>query len=270
MIRWLEDNPVGGVLAGAAGGLIVIALLLGVVWSLPPTGSGGEDGGDDDGVRPTVPELAEPVPIEQYAVVTERPVFNESRQPELVLDVDQEDLENVTEENVDAPEVELAGVVITPSLRMVTLRQTKEQGKSLVAFEGQPLEGNYGSWHVSRIEPREITLASGDGEEMQLKLEVHDAKIAPPPKPEPRQQAAAEQASGERASGEQGAGEAEDGEPMTRAEEIRQRIQERREELRRAAEEQAQSNEAEAANYRQAIQSMISGRKQQASEEDER
>jgi hypothetical protein len=189
-------------------------------------------------------------------------VFNESRQPELELALAEEDDEEEVVE-VDAPEVELAGVVITPSLRMVTLRQTGEGGESLVAFEGQPLRGDYGSWHVSRIAPREITLASGDGEELQLKLEVHDAQITPPPKPEPKPQPAEE-----RQVAEQGE-EAGSDEPLSRAEEIRQRIQQRREELRRAAEAEKEANAEQAANYRQAIQSMISGREKQASDDND-
>lgn len=269
MMVWLEGNLVGRVLAGVAAGLVVISLLLGVIWSLPPTGSDGGAEGAGDAPRPEVPQLPESEPIEHYAVVTERPVFNESRQPELELDLAQEGEDEPPETEVDAPEVELAGVVITPSIRMVTLRQKKEQGESLVAFEGQPLRGDYGSWHVSRIEPREITLASGDGEELQLKLEVHDAKIAPPPKAKAQPKAQDESdTSGERQASA-GSGARSDEEPLTRAEEIRQRIQERREELRRAAEEEAASGQEQTQNYRQAIQSMIGRRKDQATKEDE-
>ena len=72
-----------------------------------------------------------------------------------------------------------------------------------------------------------------------------------------------DEAAGERA--EAGNGET----PMTRAEEIRQRIAERREELRRAAEEQQQSDEAETVDYRSAIQAMMSGRNQNRNSDDE-
>ncbi|MGK2925202.1 MAG: hypothetical protein ACSLE2_06230 [Lysobacterales bacterium] len=265
---WLEGNLVGRVLAGIAAGLVVSALLLGVIWSLPPTGSDSDAEGAGDASRPEVPQLPESEPIEHYAVVTERPVFNESRQPELELDLAEDGEDEPPETEVDAPEVELAGVVITPSIRMVTLREKKEQGVSLVAFEGEPLRGDYGSWHVSRIEPREITLASGDGKELQLKLEVHDAKIAPPPKPKVRPES--EPAADAPAAEQQVASDAAaDGEPLTRAEEIRQRIQERREELRRAAEEEAAGGQEQTQDYRRAIQSMIGGRKDQATEENE-
>lgn len=264
---WLEGNLVGRVLAGIAAGLVAISLLLGVIWSLPPTGSDSDAEGAGDAPRPAVPQLPESEPLEHYAIVTERPVFNESRQPELELDLADEGEADLPETEVDAPEVELAGVVITPTIRMVTLRQKKAQGASLVAFEGQPLRGDYGSWQVSRIEPREITLASGDGKELQLKLEVHDAKIAAPAKPKTKAKPGAEPAAEQQAAA--GNGAQADDEPQTRAEEIRQRIQERREELRRAAEEEEANGQAQAANYRQAIQSMIGGRKDQATEENE-
>ena len=263
MIRWLEENPVGLAFASVAGGLVLVMLLLGVIWTLPPSGTTGEETSGGQALRLDVPVLPESEPIDAYAVVTERPVFNESRQPELSLDSDQEDLGDLEENNVDAPELELAGVIITPSIRMVTLRQ-KEASESLVAFEGQPLQGDYGSWHVSSIAPREITLSSGDGEEMQLVLEVHDAKMAPPPKPKPKPEP---ETDGERSQAAARAGD--DDAPLSRAEEIRRRIQERREELRRAAEEAGEEDTAETEDYRSAIQSMINARNRRGQDEEE-
>ena len=167
----------------------------------------------------------------------------------------------LSEEEVDAPEVELAGVIITPSIRMATLRAKDEQ-ESLVAFEGQPLEGNYGSWHVSRIMPREVTLSSGNGENVQLKLQVHDVTIAAPPQPQPK-------AGADTQAPVAAAGEGESDQPVSRAEEIRQRIAERREELKRAAEEKGESP-AKPADYQSAIRSMMSGKttKKQSDEND--
>jgi len=258
--RWLQDNPVGVALAAIAGVLLVAIIALGVIWSLPP--SAGDAGSDpeDDSLRVEVPQLPETAPIESFAVVTDRPVFNESRLPELELEegAEGEDAEALAEgAEVDAPELELAGVVITPSLRMVTLRQKKAK-QSLVAFEGQPLRGDFGSWHVSRIEPREITLAAGDGRELELQLQVHDAKIAPPPEPEKKPaELAAEEAEAE--------GEAGENQPLTRAEEIRQRIAERREQLRRAAEAE-KNGEQPVSDYQTAIRSMMGAKKPKPNE----
>jgi hypothetical protein len=256
MIRWLEDNPLGIALASVCGGLLVISLLLAVIWALPASSSsaGPEEESNVPGLD--VPELAGSESIEKYAVITEHPVFNNTRLPE--IDLDTEELEEIPPEAVEAPEIELAGVIITPSIKMATLRQTGEKGaESLVAFEGMPLEGNFGSWLVSRIEAREITLSSDSGEEMQLRLEVHNVAIAAPPKPKPvAEEKKPEKETQARQGGDQ---------PLSRAEEIRQRIAERREELRNAAEAE---EEDEQQTYSQAIQSMM-GQKRQGKEENE-
>ncbi len=260
MNKWFEGNPVAMVLGSVCAGLLVVLLLLGVIWSLPPSASVTETGDEDTDLTLDIPELAENEPIETYAVITERPVFNESRQPVIEDDSAGAGEDDLVEE-IDAPEFELAGVIITPSIRMVTLK-SKDQPESMVAFEGQPLEGNYGSWQVSRIEPRQITLASGRGEEVQLKLQVHDMTIEAPPKPvaaESKSRAGAD-AQEEDEGGDQ---------PLTRAEEIRQRIAERREELRRAAEEESQ-DQPEQMDYRSSIQSMIRGTKPKEQDQDER
>jgi len=260
VIKWLESNPLGVTLASVCGGLAVIALLLAVVWALPPSVPASDEDRGKTVLALDVPELDDSEPLEAYSVITERPVFNASRQPVIDDDLAGDD-EQLAEEEVDAPEVELAGVIITPSIRMVTLR-SKDQTESLVAFEGQPLEGNYGTWHVSHIEPREITLSSADGEELQLKLQIHDVKIEEPPEME-------KDGSDETSESAKQARDSGSDEPLSRAEEIRQRIAQRREELRRAAEDKEQ-DEAPAMDYRQAIQSMVSGtrRKQEQDEND--
>jgi hypothetical protein len=248
-MRWLEGNPVGQVLAACVAGLLVIMLALGVLWSLPPRAAGVSGDSPDQPMRVDIPTLPESEPIERFAVITDRPVFNESRQPELEEEglAEGEEEESLAEESVEAPELVLAGVVITPSLRMVTLRPKKES-ESIVAFEGQPLQGDYGSWHVSRIEPREITLAAGDGRELQLPLQVHNATMKPPPQPKSAEVAPEPSSAAAAADGEE--------RPLTRAEEIRQRIAARREELRQRAEEE-KSGQQELSDYQKAVRSMI-------------
>ncbi len=202
-----------------------------------------------------LPELAVTKTIDKYAVITEHPVFNSTRLP--VLDeLPNDDPPPGPPDDVDAPDVQLTGVIITPSIRMATLRQ-KGDSLSLVAFEGKPLEGNFGSWQVSRIDHREVTLSSGGGEEIQLKLEVHGLVIAEPPKPEPST------AENERAKdGRDRQGE---DQPLSRAEEIRQRIAERREELRRAAEENERGEKGNQVSYQRAIQAMMGRQRQDKS-----
>ena len=80
---------------------------------------------------------------------------------------------------------------------------------------------------------------------------------------------AARQAAAEDAGSEEQQAESGD-QPMTRAEEIRQRIAERREELRRAAEEGDGEQKTPAqVDYRQAIQAMMAGKKNQDKDESE-
>jgi hypothetical protein len=260
MIRWLEDNPFGKVLASVCLGLLVVSLLLAVIWALPASSQSVGSDGENSVPKLDLPELAASETIDKYVVITERPVFNNTRLPSIELDLDDGLGEELLEEDVDAPDVQLTGVIITPSIRMATLRP--KQGKagqqlSLVAFEGRPLEGNYGSWQVSRIDHREVTLSSGNGEEVQLKLEVHGVAIAAPPKPDP----------GTSASGDKKAASArnqlDEDQPLSRAEEIRQRIAERREELRRASEDNEQADEAEKMSYQQAIQAMMGKNRQE-------
>lgn len=270
MISYLDDNPVGKVLAGVSAGLLGILVLLGVVWALPPSGSGAGDSEGGAGLSREVPQLAAAEPIENYAEITNRPVFNESRQPVIGAEDGAEDEEFAGSENVEAPEVELAGVVITPDLRVATLR-LKEGNASLMAREGQPLEGNFGSWKLSRIDPRAAILESDSGEQVRLELQVHDAMIDEPPSVKAAREAAAREQAQETAQETGQEPDQQEGDrPLTRAEEIRQRIAQRREELRRAAEEQdgAQA-ESPQVDYRQAIQAMMAGKKDQEKDESE-
>jgi len=260
----LSDNPLGQVFAWVSGALLGLLLLLAVVWVLPPSGSVAEDGDESRGLSEEVPQLKVAEPIENYAVITDRPMFNQSRQPIIGESAgagdEEEDFDS--DENVDAPDVILAGVVITPELRVATLR-LKDSPESLMAFEGQPLEGNFGSWHLSRIEPRQVILESGAGQQVRLELQIHDAMIDAPPEPPPGVP--------EAKAGQSAQNAAEDGQPMTRAEEIRQRIAERREELQRAAEEGGEeAKQSKPLDYRQAIQQMMQqGQKNQENDESE-
>ena len=260
----LEGNPLGKGLAWASAGLVAVLVALGVIWALPPSGSGAPEADGGRSLASSVPQLAAAESIEKYMVITDRPVFNESRQPVIGVADEESDAEDeATTENVDAPEVELAGVVITPEVRVATLR-LKDSPESLLAFEGQPLEGNYGSWYLSRIEPRQAILQSNTGEQVKLELQIHDAMIDEPPKP-----AADGEANGTEASGEP----EEAADPnLTRAEEIRQRIQQRREELRRQQEEGGDpqlQQQTPQVDYRQAIQAMMAGRKDQEDQKED-
>lgn len=258
VLKWLQDNPLGVALGVFCGLLLLAWLVLAILASMTPSLEPPENSAEAEDAGLDLPTLAENLPLDNYSVISERPLFNETRLPILDDVLDDGNLSAEPEEEPELPEVELAGVVITPSLRMATLKR-KDNALSLVAFEGRPIEADFGSWQVSRILPRTVTLTSAGGGELQLEMKVHDAKIEPPVKPVAKGKTAADSVSG----GEPPENETE---PLSRAEEIRQRIAERREELRREA-EQAGSSETkdEPANYEDVIQSMIGRKREQKS-----
>jgi len=258
LTKWLRDNPLGVAFGALCGVLLFAWLALAILENLPISVAPADGPEDASAAGLDLPTLADNLPLDSYAVIAERPLFNETRLPQLDEALDSGNLPPEPEEEVELPEVELAGVIITPTLRMATLRR-KDNALSLVAFEGRPIEADFGSWQVSRILPRAVTLSSSGGGELQLEMKVHDAKIEPPAKPAEKEQASSPGAADS---------EARDGAdaPLSRAEEIRQRIAERREELRREAEEAGETQESnEPLDYQQAIQSMIGRNRRQNS-----
>jgi hypothetical protein len=276
VLKWLDDNPLGIALGALCGLLLLVLLVLTLLAALPPsTATVPPEGSGGEGLQ--LPVLAEKLPLASYAAITERPLFSENRQP-ASADGASAGESLPLDEPSGAPEVELSGVIITPTLRMVTLQRT-DDAKSLVAFEGKPIEAEFGSWQVSSIQARSVTLTSGGGEELQLELKVHDAMIEQPVQP-------VKPAKREEAPGEQAPEDAETppAESLSRAEEIRQRIAERREELRRESElngapggqsdaavdqsaEQG-ADRADGQNYQQAIQALM-GRGKKTKNDDE-
>jgi len=258
MMGWLQGNPIGAALAGLIGFLVIVSVGLGLAWKLPPS-SGDAPVGGIESIQTQLPPNLEPMkPVESYAVVLERPVFNESRRPEAESGESVEELVAESSEQAGDPGVRLTGVVMTPEEKIVML--TPQQGEPLIAREGTVLEGDQLGWSVSAIDARQVTLSSRDGRELQLDLVIHDQVIAEPPKPEPVSTEEAQAAQGD-----------EDGQPMSRAEEIRQRIQERREQLRQEAlEAESDQTEAKAAqrtSYQEAIRAMMNKRNNQQGEE---
>jgi hypothetical protein len=263
-MKWLQGNPLGIVLVAIGGFLALLVLGMAVVWNLPVTVD-ADDTVTEDAAVGVSPLVAEKIgSLNDYRNVDERPVFNESRSPEIVA------VENVTEDSADqtievkdAPEVKLTGVIITPGMKIASLTPVDTKQKSVMAHEGQSLEGEFVGWQVSMVNPRNVTLESNDGQKLELELQVHDVTIKEPPKPKPAVQAAqtTQADPGQAASG------GDDEEPLSRAEQIRQRIAERREELRREQEDQAPADNVSA--YQRAMRAKITNsRKDEDSNDD--
>jgi len=245
-MKWLQDNPVGMILASVSGFFLLLVLAMAIVWNLPvPVEVAGPDkelAATNEAVL-TVPSIGD---LADYRVVNEKPVFNESRQPEIGGGEDETSDEDVAIEVKDAPAVKLTGVVITPSSRLASLTPDDKNIENIMAREGESLTREFVGWRVASVQPRVVVLESRDGQSLELELQVHDVKIEEPPKVAPASPTAQALASGGTAEA------AEEGEePLSRAEQIRQRIAERREELRREQEAQQSQDGAQANTARQ-------------------
>ena len=269
-MKWLQDNPVGMVLAAISGVLVLFALGMTIIWTLPvsveTTGADAQETGGGDSVL-AAREIAD---ISDFLVINEKPVFNESRQP-LAIDSegDEEPLELGVEVK-DAPEVRLTGVIITPTIKIASLTPADGNLETVMAHEGEQLTGEFVGWQVSLVNPREVVLESRDGQTLELALQVHDATIKEPPKPV---------APASPDPGQEAEIAAEDGAPLSRAEQIRQRIAERREELRLEQEDQQALEQARAADgnkptkpkpqdYQSAIRAMMKNNSKDNSSDD--
>ena len=264
-MRWFQNNLPGLVLACASGGMLLMVLIMALLWRMPVSTEitpDPEAGGLPEQVVASFSEIG---PLGQFSVVTDRPLFNPSRRPELIDEEGDED-ELVIEEGevADAPDVKLTGVVITPEIKVVSLTPSGG-GEPLVIAQGQPMQGEYNGWRIEDVSARNATLVARNGSRVDLALVVHDQRIIEPPKP--KRPAAESDEDMERDLEED-----DDDEPVSRAEEIRQRIAERREQLRQEAEERESAGQGtkSPANYSEAISNMINqGKKQEENTDDD-
>jgi len=234
-MKWLQDNPLGMILASTSGVFALLALGLAIVGTLPvsvETGSAEAETTSDNKVNLTANQIGT---LNDYRVVNERPVFNESRKP--VIEDDGALPEDGAEiEVTGAPDVRLTGVVITPGMKIASLTPADGDLETVMAHEGDSLTGEFVGWQVTAVNPRTVVLESRDGQSLELDLQVHDAKIQAPVVP------AAAPISAALTNAQSLAGKVSDStgddEPLSRAEQIRQRIAERRAELRQEQEAQ--------------------------------
>lgn len=261
-MKWLQDNPLGMALAGISAVFVVLAALMAVLWTLPvsvdKTTAVTEEASGNDIVL-----MAHPADeLNEFLVINEKPVFNESRLPVVEVVGDEELAEDTAVAVKDAPDVRLTGVIITPSVRIASLTPADGSLENVMAHEGQPLTGDFAGWLVSSVSPRSVMLESRDGQQLELELQVHDVAIKEPPKPVVKAEPEPE-----------GQKQDEDGEPLSRAEQIRQRIAERREELRQEQEEQQAQQQAgsggrKPSTYQTAIRSMMNKKPKDTTSDD--
>jgi hypothetical protein len=237
--------------------LVLLAVVLWLAWSRPVATEL-----DMAAVAPELP--AGPASswalgqARDYQEFNDRPLFNETRRPAVVDEEVPEPEQEVVEVEVSKPpEMRLTGVIITPNQRLAMLTP-QGGGEPLVIREGGALEGEFVGWSLNAVAERQVRLESARGDAVKLDLVVHDQAMKEPPKP--KQRRASRVVSDPLEEDEAEAGD--DVQDLSRAEEIRQRIAERREQLREAAdqeEQQAEEQQAERRNaYQDAIRSMMS------------
>lgn len=159
-----------------------------------------------------------------YAVISDRPLFNDSRRPI------EAQAAAAPPPPVAAPlNAQLTSVIITEAGQWAIVRDLTSN-KAYTVKAGQSLGGELAAWKLAELQPRGAVF-EGPGGRSSLELRVFDGKggEAPTPVAAP----AASQAGVVQESPET-AGRAET--PEERAEQIRQRIEERRRQMREEAE----------------------------------
>jgi general secretion pathway protein N len=176
-----------------------------------------------------------------YAQVLARPLFNESRAPEV-------------EETADAGEaaaaqpltVNLTGVILTRGVQIALVTDPAKNETERVKV-GQPLTGERAGWTLVELKPRAAVFEGAGLGRQELELAV-DVQGAAPAAPAPAPAAAAPPATTataqDPANPQPAAAAPAPGQPAS-ADEIRRRIEERRRQLREEAQKMLQQGNSQ-------------------------
>lgn len=234
------------------------AMLMGVValWSLlfaiaGLTGLGGRYRvhPDDPARVPPLPALdlsraRSPLqPVETYADIGERPLFNADRRPLPVEDTKVDGTAEAEPPPAAPLDVVLTSVIMTPQFQLAILLDNRS-GKSLSVRVGQSLDGDLAGWTLKELQARKAVF-TGPGGDTTADLRVFDGSggQAPSPAAAPVVNAAATEAGSAPAAppppaavpGGEGEPKTEALTPEQRSEMIRRRIEERRRQMREEA-----------------------------------
>lgn len=94
--------------------------------------------------------LPTPVPLEQFAVVWQQPLFNPDRKPAL----------RAASGGASLGDMQLTGIILTPALHMALLRD-KSGDREVRVREGDTLPD--GSWRLAELKPRAAVFESASG-----------------------------------------------------------------------------------------------------------
>jgi general secretion pathway protein N len=159
----------------------------------------------------------------EFAVIAERPLFNDDRRPG-----PEEPVDDGSEAPPPSPlNISLTGTVLVarPELRMAMVRENGK-AETIALKEGMPLPGDQGAWTLSQVKNRSAIFKSSAGEEVEVELAVGSA--GQNPRAPPRRPGAAVPPN---------PAQNPPGNPIAaQSEELQRRIEERRRQMREAAE----------------------------------
>ncbi|MBK6726175.1 MAG: hypothetical protein IPG63_02765 [Xanthomonadales bacterium] len=166
-----------------------------------------------------------------YAIVLDRPIFNEDRKPTPIESAAGTG-ENSGEATAAPLNATLTSVIITPGVKLAIVKDNNT-GVSEVVRLGRPLPGEQNGWTLVEVSPRGATFEGQGLGRQALELAVSEASAAGV-----QMQPAAAAAAGGKPSEPVTplAAAASDASSQAHAEEIRRRIEERRRQLREEAE----------------------------------
>lgn len=161
------------VLAAVAAVLVLLLLVLfagvgrGVRWAPPRPAAPLPD------LRASAANLPRPLPLEQFGIVWQQPVFNPDRKP----------ITRATKGGASLGEMQLTGIILTSGLHMALLH-TRGQDADVRVAEGATLPD--GSWKLVEVKPRSAVFESATG---RTELELPAGAPIDAPKAEGQPQA---------------------------------------------------------------------------------
>jgi len=138
------------VLASVAGGLVLLLLMLfagigrGVRWDPPRPAAPLPD------LRASAADLPRLLPLEQFGIVWQQPIFSPDRKP----------ITRATKGGASLGEMQLTGIILTSRLHMALLH-TRGQDADVRVAEGSALPD--GSWKLVEVKPRSAVFESATG-----------------------------------------------------------------------------------------------------------
>ena len=156
------------VLAGVAAALVLLLLVLfagagrGVRWDPPPPAAPLPD------MHSSAADLPRALPLEQFGIVWQQPLFNPDRKP----------ITRATKGGASLGEMQLTGIILTSGLHMALLH-TRGQDADVRVAEGTALPD--GSWKLVEVKPRSAVFESASG---RTELELPAGAPIDAPKPE--------------------------------------------------------------------------------------